>query len=95
LKINLPGAAAVKPTEVAMEQVAGKKKSRFWFYAVEPMASSNGPAIGTSSSAALENGKHSDIGFDHPDHPDSHDDPGNGIDHERISLSPAPSLDSV
>jgi hypothetical protein len=31
------GAAAVKPTEVAMEQIAGRKKSRFWYYAVEPL----------------------------------------------------------
>ncbi|THH11607.1 hypothetical protein EW145_g527 [Phellinidium pouzarii] len=30
------GAAAVKGNEVAVEQVAGKKKSKFWFYAVEP-----------------------------------------------------------
>ncbi|KAI5116329.1 hypothetical protein M0805_003542 [Coniferiporia weirii] len=31
------GAAAVKKNEVAVEQVAGKKKSKFWFYAVEPV----------------------------------------------------------
>lgn len=30
------GAAAVKPNEVIVEQVAGKKRSRFWYYAVEP-----------------------------------------------------------
>lgn len=28
--------AKVKPTEIAMEQIPGKKKSKFWFYAVEP-----------------------------------------------------------
>jgi hypothetical protein len=32
------GAAAIKPTEVAIEQVAGRKKSRFWYYAVEPVS---------------------------------------------------------
>ena len=32
------GAAAVKPTEVAIEQIAGRKKSRFWYYAVEPVS---------------------------------------------------------
>lgn len=26
----------LKPTEKAMDQIAGKKKSKFWFYAVEP-----------------------------------------------------------
>lgn len=31
-------AALLKPTETAMEQVAGKKKSRYWFYAVEPVS---------------------------------------------------------
>lgn len=32
------GAAAIKPTETAVEVVPGKKKSKFWFYAVEPIA---------------------------------------------------------
>ncbi|KAI0068137.1 hypothetical protein BV25DRAFT_1867186 [Artomyces pyxidatus] len=36
LPLKHSGAAAVKPTEVAMEQVAGRKKSKFWYYAVEP-----------------------------------------------------------
>ena len=34
-KVN--GAAALKPTETVVETVAGKKKSKFWFYAVEPV----------------------------------------------------------
>ncbi|KDQ63282.1 hypothetical protein JAAARDRAFT_29299 [Jaapia argillacea MUCL 33604] len=38
LKIKISGAAALKPTETALEQVAGKKKSKFWFYAVEHIA---------------------------------------------------------
>lgn len=37
------GAAAIKPSEVAMEQIAGRKKSRFWYYAVEPAPTS--PAV--------------------------------------------------
>lgn len=41
-------AAAVKPTEIAMEQVAGKKKSKFWFYAVEPAPTPAG-TVPTSS----------------------------------------------
>ncbi|KAH9858015.1 hypothetical protein C2E23DRAFT_802329 [Lenzites betulinus] len=38
LKIKINGAAAMKPTETAVEAVAGKKKSKFWYYAVEPVA---------------------------------------------------------
>lgn len=41
LKINISGAAALKPTEIALEQIAGKKRSKFWVYAVEPIP---GPA---------------------------------------------------
>ncbi len=37
LKIKIDGAAAMKPTEMAVEAVAGKKKSKFWYYAVEPI----------------------------------------------------------
>ena len=38
LEVKHSGAAAVKPTEVAMEQIGGRKKSRFWYYAVEPIS---------------------------------------------------------
>jgi len=44
LPVKHSGAAAVKPTEVAMEQIAGRKKSRFWYYAVEPAVSAS-PAV--------------------------------------------------
>ncbi|KAJ2914273.1 hypothetical protein MD484_g6148, partial [Candolleomyces efflorescens] len=37
VKVKKTGAAALKPTEVAMEQIAGKKRSKFWVYAVEPL----------------------------------------------------------
>lgn len=37
IKVKKNGAAAVKPTEVALEQVAGRKRSKFWYYAVEPI----------------------------------------------------------
>ncbi|KAF8633016.1 hypothetical protein AX15_001611 [Amanita polypyramis BW_CC] len=37
IKVKATGAAALKPTEVAMEQVAGKRKSKYWVYAVEPV----------------------------------------------------------
>ena len=35
-------AAALKPTEFATEQVNGRKKSKFWYYAVEPTPIANG-----------------------------------------------------
>lgn len=43
--IKSDGAAAVKPNEIALEQVAGKKKSKFWFYAVEPIGPTHGSAV--------------------------------------------------
>jgi hypothetical protein len=46
LEVKHSGAAAVKPTEVAIEQVAGRKKSRFWYYAVEPMPAAPIPTHG-------------------------------------------------
>ncbi|KAL0579444.1 hypothetical protein V5O48_002550 [Marasmius crinis-equi] len=36
LHVKTTGAAALKPTEVALEAFAGKKRSKFWVYAVEP-----------------------------------------------------------
>ncbi|KAG6910536.1 hypothetical protein DXG01_009955 [Tephrocybe rancida] len=36
LRLKKSGAAALKPNEIALEQIAGKKKSKFWVYAVEP-----------------------------------------------------------
>lgn len=57
------GAAAVKPTEIAVEQVGGKKKSKFWFYAVEPihLPTANGrTAAGDSAASTATNGHHHD-----------------------------------
>ncbi|KAG7099593.1 hypothetical protein E1B28_001423 [Marasmius oreades] len=34
IKVKRTGAAALKPDEVALEQIAGKKPSKFWVYAV-------------------------------------------------------------
>jgi len=52
IKVKSTGAAALKPTEVAMEQVAGKKKSKYWVYAVEPTpgAAVNGYGANTQPS---------------------------------------------
>jgi len=35
-------ASALKPTEFATEQVGKRKKSKFWYYAVEPVPVANG-----------------------------------------------------
>ncbi|KAF8846030.1 hypothetical protein BDN67DRAFT_918061 [Paxillus ammoniavirescens] len=40
-------AAAIKPNEIVVEQVKGKKKSKFWFYAVEPIPTPAG--VGAAS----------------------------------------------
>lgn len=49
IKVKVNGAAAVKPTETVVETVAGKKKSRFWVYAVEPIAAPQNAASGPSN----------------------------------------------
>ncbi|KAK7058377.1 hypothetical protein VNI00_002011 [Paramarasmius palmivorus] len=37
VRLKDTSAAALKPTEVALEQFGGKKKSKYWVYAVEPI----------------------------------------------------------
>jgi hypothetical protein len=100
IKAKVSGAAAVKPTETAVEQIAGKKKSKFWFYAVEPIPGS-GPAVGSSTSS-LSN----DVGMN--GHKRNGDGGANGqhigrydssMDYDQSldsdgSLSPVPSIDS-
>ncbi|KAF7339316.1 hypothetical protein MSAN_02145200 [Mycena sanguinolenta] len=51
LKLKSSGAAALKPNEVAMEQIAGKKRSKYWVYAVEPAVE---PNSGTDTPAPLD-----------------------------------------
>ena len=53
LKVKVNGAAAMKPTEMAVETVAGKKKSKFWYYAVEPIPGPPAP----NGAAPTSNGK--------------------------------------
>jgi hypothetical protein len=92
------GAAAVKPTEIAVEQLGGKKKSKFWFYAVEPAptpsgVSSPGGTASTSMNGHQNNGDTSLHGISsnalHPTH-----DNGDVMDidsrKEGTSLSPVP-----
>src|SRR5882762_8203831 len=49
---KMHGAASVKPTEIAMEQVGSKKKSKFWFYAVEPIPERAGQAATSTTNGA-------------------------------------------
>ena len=49
IKLNPSGAAALKPTEIALEQIAGKKRSKFWVYAVEPV-----PQPGSDSAEPMQ-----------------------------------------
>jgi len=53
LKLKKSGAAALKPTEIALEEIAGKKRSKFWVYAVEPIP--NAPQTATTGEP-LRNG---------------------------------------
>ncbi|RPD55906.1 hypothetical protein L226DRAFT_528548 [Lentinus tigrinus ALCF2SS1-7] len=64
-KIKINGAAAIKPTETAVEAIAGKKKSKFWYYAVEPVPGAPVPAPSdlpqTSDSAPQSEGSRADL----------------------------------
>lgn len=76
-----PGAAAIKPTEVAMEQIAGRKRSKFWYYAVEPVAAS--PAVPPVHQNANALGAGSDFTSSE----------STTVPRLEGSLSPAPSMD--
>lgn len=94
LKIKISSAAALKPTEIAMEQVAGKKRSKFWVYAVEPIPGTAQPPVG------VKEGSNDATSSDFNDNGESQYSPslhrnGNGMDYDRSlegSLSP---LDST
>ncbi|KZT43742.1 hypothetical protein SISSUDRAFT_1039618 [Sistotremastrum suecicum HHB10207 ss-3] len=44
-KLRATGAAALKPTETAVEALNGKKGGKYWFYAVEPAVESTIPQV--------------------------------------------------
>lgn len=50
-------AAALKPTEIAAEQVNGRKKSKFWYYAVEPAPVGNGNSTNGQQPLHEQNGQ--------------------------------------
>lgn len=55
-RVRNEGAAAIKPNEIPAEQVNGKKKSKFWYYAVEPIARPSRSSILGSKILATTNG---------------------------------------
>jgi hypothetical protein len=81
LQVKHPGSAVIKSTEVAMDQIAGRKKSRFWYYAVEPV-----PAPSTVA-PAHENGNGHGAGSDFTSSEST------AVPRLEGSLSPAPSMD--
>lgn len=56
IRVKTSGAAALKPTEIAMEQIAGKKKSKFWVYAVEPIPAPSSHRLASASKSSDMNG---------------------------------------
>nr|AEN14431.1 conserved hypothetical protein [Lentinula edodes] len=52
VKVKTTGAAALKPTEFATEQVAGRKRSKYWIYAVEPIPK---PGVSPASTSGQTN----------------------------------------
>ena len=49
-------ASGLKPTEIATEQVSGRKKSKFWYYAVEPVPVANGNSTNGQQPLHEQNG---------------------------------------
>jgi hypothetical protein len=49
-------ASALKPTEFATEQVKGRKKSKFWYYAVEPVPVADGNSVNNQQPLHEQNG---------------------------------------
>ncbi|KAH0838016.1 hypothetical protein J3R83DRAFT_6256 [Lanmaoa asiatica] len=84
-KVKNEGAAAIKPNEIPMEQVNGKKKSKFWYYAVEPVA---GPARFGSKILATTNGNGHNSSNGWPSGPEAND----GMDVDQCVDEPPPSF---
>ena len=49
-------ASALKPTEFVTEQVNGRKKSKFWYYAIEPVPAANGNSTSGQQPLHEQNG---------------------------------------
>jgi len=90
LKIKVSGAAALKPTEIAMEEIAGKKRSKFWVYAVEPIPGAADPApLEPGSTNGITPVGNNGNGLDVKSHGSTSPEiQGDSMDYER-SLSPS------
>ncbi|KAG6817981.1 hypothetical protein H0H87_012449 [Tephrocybe sp. NHM501043] len=69
LRLKKSGAAALKSSEIAVEQIPGKKKSKFWVYAVEPIPDTTQPepvvdemSDGVTTAGTNGHGNHNDNG---------------------------------
>ncbi|KAG5353676.1 hypothetical protein C0989_003813 [Termitomyces sp. Mn162] len=69
IKLKNSGAAALKPNEIALEQIAGKKKSKFWVYAVEPIPNSSRPVEDEPRHGAARNNGNGSLNGDDPYQP--------------------------
>ncbi|KAH0591018.1 hypothetical protein H2248_001129 [Termitomyces sp. 'cryptogamus'] len=69
IKLKNSGAAALKPNEIALEQIAGKKKSKFWVYAVEPIPNSSRPVEDEPRHGAARNNGNGSLNDDDPYQP--------------------------
>lgn len=92
-----PGAATLKATEYAVDQLPGKRSSKYWIYAVEPVTGTeqvqgNREVSMYGSTSSILNGNGTDSGrhtplYDRPE--DKH------IDSDRNSKASLSSLDSA
>ncbi|KAF9486290.1 hypothetical protein BDN70DRAFT_869765 [Pholiota conissans] len=62
VRVKASGAAALKPTEIALEEIAGKKRSKFWVYAVEPIPNAQPPPADLPSNQSGND--HGDVEMD-------------------------------
>ncbi|KIP05348.1 hypothetical protein PHLGIDRAFT_30978 [Phlebiopsis gigantea 11061_1 CR5-6] len=100
IKVKFNGAAAIKPTETVVESVAGKKKSKFWVYAVEPVVPAQQAAVEMdflmSDSTGMGNDHQNGIGSSSTDGASSMEMQTGGESYAtsvQDSPSPSPSMD--
>lgn len=72
--VNKHSAAAIKPGEIPLERVQGKRGSKFWFYAVEPIpgyvtgeAMNGATSLGTNGNGHVGSPDEEDIGKNSPE----------------------------
>lgn len=97
LRLKTTSAAALKPTEVALEQIAGKRRSKYWVYAVEPAPGLTAappdpdPAPLNGSHGSIATGMNGISGAHTPRRDENSENRSNSMDYDRSmegSLSP-------